>query len=185
VLEEHVKSAEERMEKAVLSFKRDLGTVRTGRATAAMLDKITVDYYGSPMPINQVAGVSSPDPRQLVIAPWEKTMLIEIEKAIQKSDLGLNPSSDGVVIRLNIPVLTDERRHDLVKQVRKMAEESRVAIRNIRRDENDEAKKLEKTADVSADEVHRAVDKIQVLTDRFVSEIDKMMASKEKDLTEI
>lgn len=173
------------MDKAVQAFKRDLTSVRAGRATPSMLDKITVEYYGSQMPVNQVASVTSPEPRQLVIAPWDKGMLGEIEKAIQKSDLGLNPSNDGAVIRLIIPQLTEQRRQELVKVVRKMAEESRVAVRNIRRDANDDLKKMEKAGDVSEDDVRRGQERVQGLTDRFVAEIDKLAVAKEKDVTEV
>lgn len=185
MIDDVLQSAEERMEKAIQALRRDLATVRAGRATPAMLDKITVEYYGSQMPVNQVAGVSSPEPRMLMIAPWDKSMLGEIEKAIQKSDLGLNPSNDGVVIRLVVPQLTEQRRQELIKVVRKMCEESRVAVRNIRRDANDELKKLEKNGDVSEDDVHREQDKVQLLTDRYVAEIDKISATKEQDLKEV
>lgn len=185
MIDDVLQSAEERMEKAIQALRRDLATVRAGRATPAMLDKITVEYYGSQMPVNQVAGVSSPEPRMLMIAPWDKSMLGEIEKAIQKSDLGLNPSNDGVVIRLLVPQLTEQRRQELIKVVRKMCEESRVAVRNIRRDANDELKKLEKNGDVSEDDVHREQDKVQLLTDRYVAEIDKISATKEQDLKEV
>lgn len=185
MLEELLKSTEERMDKAIQALRRDLTSVRAGRASASMLDKVTVEYYGSQMPVNQVATVTSPEPRQLVIAPWDKGMLGEIEKAIQKSDLGLNPTNDGVVIRLIIPQLTEQRRQDLVKVVRKMAEESRVAVRNIRRDANDDLKKMEKAGDSSEDDAHRLQDRIQALTDRFVAEIDKMAVTKEKEVTEV
>lgn len=185
MLDDLLKSTEDRMDKAVQALKRDLTSVRAGRASASMLDKITVEYYGSPMPVNQVASVTSPEPRQLVIAPWDKGMLSEIEKAIQKSDLGLNPSNDGAVIRLIIPQLTEQRRQELVKVVRKMAEESRVAVRNIRRDANDDLKKMEKAGEVSEDDVHRGQDRVQGLTDRFVGEIDKLAVAKEKDVTEV
>lgn len=185
MLDDLLKSTEERMDKAVQAFKRDLTSVRAGRATPSMLDKITVEYYGSQMPVNQVASVTSPEPRQLVIAPWDKGMLGEIEKAIQKSDLGLNPSNDGAVIRLIIPQLTEQRRQELVKVVRKMAEESRVAVRNIRRDANDDLKKMEKAGDVSEDDVRRGQERVQGLTDRFVAEIDKLAVAKEKDVTEV
>jgi ribosome recycling factor len=185
VLEQVLKNAEERMDKAAQALKRDLVTVRAGRATPAMLDKITVEYYGSQMPINQVAGVNSPEPRVLVISPWERNMLSEIEKAIQKSDLGINPSNDGSVIRLTVPILTEQRRQELVKQVKKMAEEARIAVRNIRRDANDELKKKEKAGDFSEDEARRGADRIQVLTDKAVAEIDKAAIQKEHDLTEL
>lgn len=185
MIEDVFKSADERMEKAVGVLKRDLVTVRAGRATPSMLDKVTVEYYGAPMPVNQVASVTVPDPRQLVITPWEKNMLAEIEKAIQKSDLGVNPMNDGNVIRLVIPPLTEQRRQELVKVVKKMSEESRVAVRNVRRDANDELKKLEKNGDVSEDEVHRVLDRIQGLTDKFISEVDKLAQAKESELTEV
>ncbi|WP_217647681.1 ribosome recycling factor [Alicyclobacillus macrosporangiidus] len=173
------------MEKAVQVFKRDVATVRAGRATPNMLDKVTVEYYGSQMPVNQVASITTPEPRQLVIAPWDKGLLSEIERAIQKSDLGLNPMNDGSVIRLILPPLTEERRQELVKVVRKMAEEARVALRNIRRDANEDLKKLEKSGDAPEDEVRRATDKVQALTDRFVAEIDKAATAKEKEILEV
>lgn len=185
MLEQVLSSAEERMEKTVQVLKRDLGTVRAGRASASMLDKITVEYYGSQMPVNQVAGVTIPEPRQLIITPWDKGMLSEIEKAIQKSDLGINPMNDGTVIRIVIPSLTEQRRQELVKVVRKFAEDTRVAVRNVRRDANDELKKLEKSGDVSEDDVRRATDKIQALTDRFVAEADKLSVAREHDILEV
>ncbi len=185
MIEGVIQSAEERMEKAIGALRKELATVRAGRATPSMLDKVMVEYYGSSMPVNQVAGVTSPEPRMLMISPWDKSMLSEIEKAIQKSDLGLNPSNDGSVIRLVVPQLTEERRQELVKVVRKMCEESRVAIRNIRRDANDELKKMEKGQDVSEDEVRREQEKVQVLTDKFVAEVDKILATKEQDLKEV
>ncbi|WP_157062127.1 ribosome recycling factor [Alicyclobacillus ferrooxydans] len=180
-----LKSTEERMDKAVHALRRELVSVRAGRASASMLDRVVVEYYGSQMPVNQVATVNSPEPRQLVIQPWDKGMLTEIERAIQKSDLGLNPMNDGSVIRLVIPPLTEQRRQELVKLVKKMAEESRVAVRNVRRDANDELKKLEKTGDASEDEVRRASDKVQALTDRFVGEVDKAASAKEQEILEV
>nr|WP_051322019.1 ribosome recycling factor [Alicyclobacillus contaminans] len=173
------------MDKAVQVYRRDLLTVRAGRATPAMLDKITVEYYGAQMPVNQVASVTSPEPRQLVIQPWDKGMLSEIEKAIQKSDLGIHPSNDGSVIRLMIPPLTEQRRQELVKQVRKMAEDARVAVRNVRRDANDELKKMEKGGTLSEDQVRRGTDKIQALTDKYIAEVDKLTTGKEQELLEI
>ncbi|WP_407654126.1 ribosome recycling factor [Alicyclobacillus cycloheptanicus] len=173
------------MQKAVEVLRRDLQTVRTGRATPAMLDKVMVEYYGSQMPVNQVASVTSPEPRMLTISPWDKSMLSEIEKAIQKSDLGLNPNNDGSVIRLVVPALTEQRRQELVKVVKKMTEDARVAVRNVRRDANDDLKKAEKSGDVSEDEVRRGMEKIQALTDKYVGEIDKLGAAKEHDLMEI
>jgi ribosome recycling factor len=185
MLDDVIQSVEERMDKAVQVLKKDLAGIRAGRATPSMLDKILVEYYGSQMPVNQVASVTTPEARQLVITPWDKGMLGEIEKAIQKSDLGLNPMNDGTIIRLTIPALTDQRRQELVKVVRKTAEESRVAVRNVRRDGNDELKKLEKAGHVSEDDVRRAGDQIQSLTDRFVSDIDKVSAAKEQDILEV
>lgn len=185
MLDSVMKSAQERMAKAVETFRRDLVTVRAGRATPNMLDKITVEYYGAQVPVNQVGNVTVPEPRQLVITPWEKSMLGEVEKAIQKSDLGINPTNDGAVIRLIIPALTEQRRQELVKQVRKMSEESRVAVRNIRRDANDELKKAEKQGDISEDENRRGMDKIQNLTDKYVSEIDSVTRAKEDELMEV
>ncbi|GGI94581.1 ribosome-recycling factor [Alicyclobacillus cellulosilyticus] len=185
MIEDIVKSAEERMEKAVSVYRRELVTVRAGRATPSMLDKVMVEYYGTHLPVNQVATVTAPEPRLLVIQPWDKSMLGEIEKAIQKSDLGLHPSNDGSVIRLVIPQLTEERRNELVKMVRKMAEEARVAVRNVRRDANDEAKKAEKSGELSEDEVRRLMDRVQALTDRFIQEIDKLTAAKEQELREV
>lgn len=185
MIEDILRSAEERMDKAVQVLRRDLTSVRAGRATPAMLDKVTVEYYGSQMPVNQVAGVSSPEPRMLVISPWDKGMLNEIEKAIQKSDLGLNPSNDGAVIRLVVPQLTEQRRQELIKVVRKMCEDGRIAVRNVRRDANDELKKLEKASEASEDDVRREQEKVQSLTDKYIAEIDKVFTAKEADLKEV
>jgi ribosome recycling factor len=185
VIEGVLSSAEERMEKAVQVLRRDLATVRAGRATPGMLDKVMVEYFGSQMPVNQVAGVASPEPRMLTISPWDKSMLSEIEKAIQKSDLGLNPSNDGQVIRIIIPQLTEQRRQELIKVVRKMCEDTRVAVRNVRRDANDELKKLEKNGDVSEDDVRREQEKVQAATDKFIVEVDKILSAKEQDLKEV
>ncbi|WP_206885472.1 ribosome recycling factor [Alicyclobacillus mali (ex Roth et al. 2021)] len=183
--EELIQSLQERMEKAVQNLRREFATVRAGRATPSMLDHVMVEYYGSQMPVNQVASVTSPEPRLLVISPWDKSMLAEIEKAIQKSDLGLNPANDGSVIRLTIPALTEQRRQELVKQVRKMAEETRVAIRNIRRDGNEEIKKLEKAGDISEDDVRRLMDRVQQLTDKTIAQVDRVLEDKEKDVTQV
>lgn len=185
MIDDVLKDAEERMNKALSVFKRELTTIRAGRALPSMLDKVVVEYYGSQMPVNQVASVSTPDARQLMIQPWDKGMLSEIEKAIQKSDLGLNPMNDGNVIRLMIPTLTEQRRQELVKLVRKTAEESRIAIRNVRRDANDDVKKLEKAGDASEDDAHRATEKTQHLTDRFIVEVDKVCAVKEQEIIEV
>ena len=177
--------AEEKMDKAIAAFQRELATLRAGRATPSLLDRIEVDYYGVPTPLSQLAGVSAPESRLLVIQPWDKQALPEIEKAIMKSDLGLTPSNDGNVIRLNIPELTEERRKELVRFVRKKAEEGRVSIRNIRRDANDEIKKLEKDSDISEDESRRSQDSIQELTDQKIEEVDKILAAKEKEMMEV
>ncbi|AZK47762.1 ribosome recycling factor [Paenibacillus lentus] len=177
-------NAEERMDKAIQSLKRDLATLRAGRAAPSLLDRIQVDYYGTPTPINQLANINTPDSRTLMIQPWDKSSLAEIERAIQKSDLGLTPANDGSIIRLSIPPLTEERRVDLVKMTKKYGEEAKVAIRNIRRDANDDIKKLEKT-EISEDESRRHQDDIQKTTDKFIAEVDKVLASKEKEIMEV
>ncbi len=178
-------SHEERMKKALDVLRKEFSTLRAGRATPALLEKVSVDYYGTPTPINQVANVSVPEARMIVIQPWEKTLVPAIEKAIMKSDLGLTPNSDGTVIRLNIPQLTQQRRMELVKVIHKKAEESRVAIRNLRRDANDSVKKLEKDKLISEDEVKKAQEDIQKLTDKYIKEVDNIMNSKEKEIMEV
>jgi ribosome recycling factor len=178
------KDAEERMEKALGALKRDLMTLRAGRASGAMLDRVQVEYYGTPTPINQLGSINTPDSRTLIITPWDKTALAAIEKAIQKSDLGLTPANDGSIIRLNIPPLTEERRADLAKSTKKFGEEAKVAIRNIRRDANDEIKKKEK-GDISEDESHRHQEDVQKITDRYVAEVDKILIAKEKEIMEV
>jgi ribosome recycling factor len=185
MIQDLLNKVEERMEKSLQALKKEFASVRAGRANPALLDKVMVDYYGSQMPINQLANINAPEPRLLVIQPWDKGSLNEIEKAILKSDLGLTPSNDGSVIRIVIPQLTEQRRQELVKMIRKMAEEGRVAVRNVRRDLNDEVKKMEKNGDISEDESRRAQEKIQQITDKYISEIDKLLASKEKDLMEV
>ncbi|ATY84998.1 ribosome recycling factor [Kyrpidia spormannii] len=180
-----LKQAEERMNKSLQALKKEFASVRAGRATPGLLDKVTVEYYGTSMPIHQLASITAPEPRLLVIQPWDKGALAEIEKAILKSDLGLTPTNDGQVIRLAIPQLTQERRQELARMVRKLAEESRVAIRNIRREANDEIKKSEKDGSVSEDEGRRLQERIQGLTDRFIEEIDRLLAAKEKEITEV
>ncbi|VBB08062.1 ribosome recycling factor [Lucifera butyrica] len=176
---------EEKMKKALDVLRKEYGTLRAGRATPSLLDKIMVDYYGTPTLVNQVANISVPEPRMIVIQPWEKTMLGPLEKAILKSDIGLSPNSDGVVIRLSIPQLTQERRTELVKVVHKKAEEERVAIRNLRRDANDAIKKSEKEKVISEDEAKKAQEEMQKLTDKYIKEIDKIMAAKEKEIMEV
>ncbi|WP_018750948.1 ribosome recycling factor [Paenibacillus sanguinis] len=178
------KHAEERMDKAIQALKRELATLRAGRAAPSLLDRVHVDYYGSPTPINQLANINTPDSRTLMIQPWDKSSLSEIERAIQKSDLGLTPANDGSLIRLTIPPLTEERRVELVKLTKKFGEEAKVAIRNIRRDANDDIKKLEKT-DISEDESRRHQEDIQKATDKFIAEVDKVLAAKEKEIMEV
>ncbi|SEN33292.1 ribosome recycling factor [Paenibacillus sp. OV219] len=178
------KSAEERMDKAISALKRDLTTLRAGRATPALLDRVQVEYYGAMTPVNQLANVNTPDSRTILIQPWDKTSLAAIEKAIMKSDLGLTPSNDGSTIRLGIPMLTEERRAELVKLTKKFGEEAKVAIRNIRRDANDDIKKLEKS-DISEDESRRHQDDIQKTTDKFIAEVERVLSAKEKDIMEV
>ncbi|MEN8728629.1 MAG: ribosome recycling factor [Desulfuromonadales bacterium] len=173
------------MTKALESFKRDLSKVRTGRASLSLLDDIKVDYYGTPTPLNQVGSMAVPEPRLITIQPWEKNLIGEIEKAILKADLGLNPSSDGQVIRLVFPPLTEERRKEMVKQVKRMGEDAKVGIRSVRRDANDTLKKLEKDKDITEDEQKRGEKDIQELTDDYVARVDKVIEEKEKDLMEI
>jgi ribosome recycling factor len=179
------RSAEQKMQKSVEALRNDLGKVRTGRAHAGLLDHIQVDYYGSPMPINQVANVTLADARTITVQPWEKKMVQVVEKAIRDSDLGLNPATSGEVIRVPMPALTEERRKELIKVVRHEAENARVAVRNIRRDANDHLKKLLKDHAVAEDDERHAQSDVQKLTDRFIAEIDKVLAAKETDLMAI
>ena len=178
-------SAEHRMKRAVEILQRDYGNIRTGRATPSLLDRVQVDYYGTPTPINGLATVSVPEPRMLVIQPWDRTTISAIERAIQKSDLGLNPSSDGTVIRLVLPQLTQDRRKELVKQVHKRAEEGKVAIRNIRREAQDDLKKQEREHTISEDELKRLTDRLQKLTDSHVAQVDETARRKEQDVMEV
>lgn len=180
-----VLDAKEKMEKALQTLKRELGTLRAGRANPALLEKVTVDYYGTQTPINQVASITVPEARLLVIQPWDKSILHAIEKAIQKSDLGLSPTNDGVVIRIAIPPLTEERRLELTKLVRKYGEEAKVAIRNIRRDANDAFKKMEKEGAVSEDESRRYQLEVQDLTDQYSKRVDETVKQKENEIMEI
>ncbi|MBV9614963.1 MAG: ribosome recycling factor [Ktedonobacteraceae bacterium] len=177
--------AERRMQKAIEALKQDLGAIRTGRANSSLLERITIDYYGTPTPINQVATVSVPEARLLVIQPWDKKMLTDIEKAIQKSDLGINPNNDGQVIRLNIPPMNEERRRDLVKMLHKKLDEHKVAVRNVRRDVHDKLRDREKKKEVSEDELKRSSEKLQKLTDRYVDEMDKVGKTKEQEILEV
>lgn len=180
-----ISNAKSKMEKAISAYTRELATVRAGRANASLLDKVFVDYYGAPTPINQLAGVSVPEARLLVIQPYDKTILGEIEKAILKSDLGLNPTNDGLVIRIAIPALTEERRKELVKVVKKEAEEAKIAIRNIRRDGNEDLKKLEKAGEITEDDLRGYSDDIQKITDQNISKIDDITKDKEKEILEV
>lgn len=185
MIKDIIKNSEEKMKKTIAVLKSDLSTMKAGRANPTMLDRIQVEYYGSPCPLSQVANVSSPEPRVLLITPWEKSLLKDIERAILKSDLGLNPSNDGSVIRLVIAELTEETRKKLVKNVKKAGEESKVALRSIRRDANEKAKALKKDNEISEDEVKDAEDNIQKVTDAYVKEIESIIISKEKDIMSI
>ena len=183
-MDERIKKLEDRMQKTYDFLLGDFATIRAGRANPHVLDKIKVDYYGTTTPIQQVGNISVPDARMIQIAPWEKSLLKAIEKAIQTSDIGINPTNDGSVIRLVFPELTEERRKDLVKEIRKKGEESKVAIRNIRRDGNDSFKKLAKT-EVSEDEIKQLEDALQKLTDKFIKEVDKAVDEKSKDILKV
>ena len=180
-----IKSAEDRLNKTLDALKKDYGTLRAGRAAPSLLDKVTVDYYGTATPVNQIANVTIPEPRMIMIKPYDKSSLKEIEKAIQKSDLGLTPNNDGTAIRLNIPQPTQERRKELVKIVSKKAEEAKVAMRNIRRDANEAIKKLEKGKQITEDDRKEAQDKIQKLLDKFIKLVDGVKAAKEKEVMEV
>ncbi|MCQ2419661.1 MAG: ribosome recycling factor [Clostridia bacterium] len=180
-----LKQFEKKMNTTLEVLTSDFGAVRAGRANAQVLDRISVEYYGTPTPLNQVGTISSPDARTLVIQPWDRTLLKPIEKAIQTSDLGINPQNDGVVIRLIFPQLTEERRKDLTKQVKKYGEDSKVAIRNVRRDAVDFVKKAQKKGEMTEDEEKKAEKDIQDLTDKYIKKVDEMCAKKEKELMEI
>ncbi len=176
---------EEKMTKTISVFEESLSEIRAGRANPAILNKVMIDYYGTPTPINQVAGISVPEARLIVIQPWDASILKEIEKEILKTDIGINPNNDGKVIRLAFPELNEERRKEIVKDIRKMAEEAKVAIRSIRRDAIDEAKKSQKNSEISEDDLKVAEDKIQKLTDKYVDEIDQIIEAKEKEVMSI
>ena len=173
---------ESKMDKTISVFEQNLSEVRAGRANPAILNKVSVEYYGTPTPINQVAGISVPEARLIVIQPWDASILKEIEKAILASDIGINPNNDGKVIRLSFPELTEERRKELVKDIKKMAEESKVAVRAIRRDGIDKAKAMQKNSEMTEDELRDAEDRIQKLTDKKIDQIDKILESKEKEI---
>lgn len=178
------KQTEQRMKKSIKALEEEFQTIRTGRASSAVFEKIKVEYYGNPTPLNQVATISIPEARLVVIQPWDKSIISEIEKAIQKSELSLNPMNDGKVIRINIPPLTEERRKEFVKVAKNAAEQARVAIRNIRRDANDELKKSQKASDISEDDEKRLEDAVQKLTDKSVEEINTLLEEKEKEILE-
>ena len=185
MIKDIIQKAEEKMKKTISVLKSDLSTMRAGRANPTMLDRIQVDYYGSPCPLNQVANIAAPEPRVLVISPWEKSLMKEIEKAILSSDLGINPSNDGSVIRLVVPELTEETRRNLVKNVKKTGEEAKVALRSIRREANDKIKALKKDGEITEDELKNSEEKVQKIIDSFVKEVDTIIVAKEKEIMSI
>lgn len=176
------KQLEEKMSRTIEALKNEFTTIRAGRANAQMLDRVRVDYYGTPTPVNQVGAISVPEPRTLMINPWDKTAMAEIEKAIRNSDLGLNPTNDGQVIRISVPALTEERRKELAKKSSKVAEEFKVRLRNERRDANDKLKKMEKEGEITEDELKKAQDEVQKTTDKFIKEVDSLLKAKEQDI---
>jgi ribosome recycling factor len=180
-----LRETENHMKGTIEAAKKELAAVRTGRASASILDRVTVEYYGTPTQLNQLANISVPEARMILIQPWDKSALGAVEKAIQKADLGLNPVNDGIVIRLPVPQLTEERRKELVKVVRKEVEDKRIVIRNLRREANEKIKVLEKEAKISEDEGKRALEEIQKLTDKYIAEIDKLLEHKEKEILEV
>ena len=184
-MEDVKKNYSEKIDKTLAVLKEDLNTVRAGRANPAILDKITAEYYGVPTPLKSLANVSVPDPRTLLIAPFDVSCISSIEKAINEANLGLNPSNDGKAIRLIIPQLTEERRKELTKTVKKMGEESKVALRNLRRDINDKVKKMEKDGDLTEDDLKKGLDQVQKMTDEGVKKIDEMVSKKEKEVLEV
>ncbi len=185
MINEILTDTETRMGKTVDSLRQELTRIRTGKANPALLDQIKVQYYDQEMPLKQVASIAVPDPKQIVVQPWDKSILVEVEKAIQKADLGLNPHNDGSFIRIPIPPLTEERRRDLVKAVKKMVEDSKIALRNIRRDANEQLKKAEKDGKVSEDESHRAQDKVQEAINDKSNELDQLLKRKEEEIMEM
>ncbi|HHY14534.1 MAG TPA: ribosome recycling factor [Firmicutes bacterium] len=185
MIDEILRDGESRMKDVIEATKKTFSAVRTGRANPALLDRVVVSYYGTPTPLNQMASISAPEPRLLVITPWDKNVIKDIEKAILIADLGLVPNNDGSVIRIAIPQLTEERRKELARLVRQDAEDHRISIRNIRREVNDALKALEKDGDISEDIYHRTQDEVQKLTDRFIKEIDSLLENKEKEIMEV
>jgi len=184
-MKEALKDAEDRMKKALASLEKDFAKLRTGRASASLLDGIKVDYYDTPTPLDQIASVSTPDSRTITIQPWDKSAFPKIEKAILKSDLGLNPVNDGKIIRIAIPALTEDRRKDLAKVAKKYAEDAKVALRNVRRDANEALKKKKNDKTLSEDEMHKGQEDIQKLTDAYVVKCDEALSAKEKEIMEI
>jgi ribosome recycling factor len=185
VTHELIAAADHKMARAVEILERDLGSIRTGRASTGLVDRIHIDYYGTQTPLNQLAGISVPEPHQIVIQPWDRSALGAIERAIIKSDIGLTPNVDGTVVRLNIPALTEERRHDLVRQVHKRMEEARVEIRNLRRDAADHLKKLEREGEVGTDEERKLLEELQRTTDRHIAGVDRVGGAKEQEVLEV
>lgn len=185
MMKDVIKESEDKMKKSIEILRKDLSTMRAGRANPSILDKLMVDYYGTATPVNQVANISAPEPRVLTIQPWDKSMVPAIEKSILKSDLGLNPSSDGSVIRIIIPQLTQERRLELVKTIKKKSEDTRVSLRNIRRESNDKLKSLEKGKIITEDENKKGQDEIQKLTDKYIKDVDHVLEAKEKEIMEV
>ncbi|MFO7817284.1 MAG: ribosome recycling factor [Thermodesulfobacteriota bacterium] len=184
-MRETLKDCRERMDKAVQSLENDFSKLRTGRASTSLVEDLNVEYYGTPTPLNQLASLSTPDSRTIAIQPWDRNAFANIEKAIIKSDLGLNPVNDGKLIRINIPALTEERRKDMVKMAKKMAEDAKIVIRNIRRDENDALKKKKNDKDLTEDEMHKGQEEVQKITDEFVEKIQDVLEQKEKEIMEI
>lgn len=177
-----LKTSKEKMSKSIDSLARELASIRTGAANSSMLDRVNVDYYGAPTPVNQLASITVPEARMIVVTPYDKSSVDSVLKAIQMADLGVNPTSDGTLIRITVPQLTEERRKEFVKDARKEGENAKVAIRNVRRDSNDELKSLEKAGDISEDELRNLTDEVQKLTDKHIAEVDTMCDAKEKDI---
>jgi len=180
-----IKDMKDKMDKTIVHYKEELKSIRTGRASAAMFDNVTVDYYGTPTPLNGVASIAVPEARMITIQPWDVSIIGTIEKAILNSNMGFNPSNDGKIIRVPVPQLTEDRRKEIVKIVRKMAEDNKVAVRNLRREGNDKIKKLEKDKEISEDDSKKYVDQIQDITNEFIKKVDEVTAAKEKEVMEI
>jgi ribosome recycling factor len=184
-MQETLKDCRERMDKALKGLEKDFAKLRTGRASTTLVEDINIDYYGTPTPLNQLASLSTPDSRTIAIQPWDRNAFADIEKAIIKSDLGLNPVNDGKLIRINIPPLTEERRKEMGKKAKKMAEDAKIVVRNIRRDENDDLKKKKNNKDLTEDEMHKGQEEVQKITDEYVEKIQETLDQKEKEIMEI